>query len=119
MTADIATMTEKLDFEDKIDLIYNGQQEQTKEMRKQTEITKQAAYGEVEPDAPVHVRIAQAKTQYCRYLVMIQRFQTEKLEMKAVAAQKKTDEKAEAAQQRIDEKPSRNLVKHRQKRIMR
>ena len=108
--AEIAALPEhvKLDFGDKLDLIYKEVKRQgevqAEEMRKQTELIRQTAYGEVEADKPVHVRIAQAKTQYCRYLVMIQQFQTEKLEMKAVAAQKKADEKAEAAQQKMDEK---------------
>ena len=128
MIADIAALPEhvKLDFGDKLDLIYKeirkqteGQQEQIRETQKQREILQKTAYGEVEPNAPVHVRIAQSKTQYCRYLVMIQRFQTEKLEMKAEALQKKADEKAEAAQKRWVMQPSRNLVKHRQKRILR
>ena len=129
-----------LGIDGKLDRIFNEQQGHTEVLQKQTEsqkqqlelmqqmketiehqanIIRQSAYGEVDPDAPVHVRVAQSKTQYCRYLVMIQRFQTEKLEMKAEALQKKADEKAEAAQKRWVMQPSRNLVKHRQKRILR
>ena len=73
----------------------------------QTKIIRQTAYGEVDPEAPVHVRISQSKTQYCRYLVMIQRFQTEKLEVKAELLQKRADEKAEIAQKRWMENSSR------------
>ena len=71
-----------LGIDSKLDLIYNEQQGHTEVLQKQTEsqkqqlelmqqmketiehqakIIRQSAYGEVDPDAPVHVRIAQSK----------------------------------------------------------
>ena len=72
----------------------------------------QNAIGElVDQNAPMNLQIAQAKTAYCKYLVVIQHLTTKKMEKKAAEAQAKADMLLAKAEQTKDKEAKKEARK--------
>ena len=76
----------------------------------------QNAIGElVDQNAPINLQIAQAKTAYCKYLVVIQHLTTKKMEKKADEAQAKADMLLAKAEQTKDKEAKKEARKAQEK----
>ena len=76
----------------------------------------QNAIGElVDQNAPMNLQIAQAKTAYCKYLVVIQHLTTKKMMMKAADAQAKADMLLAKAEQTKDKEAKKEARKAQEK----
>ena len=76
----------------------------------------QNAIGElVDQNAPINLQIAQAKTAYCKYLVVIQHLTTKKMMMKAADAQAKADMLLAKAEQTKDKEAKKEARKAQEK----
>ena len=71
---------------------------------KTLEAVKKQRWGDVDPDADIDTQIAQCKTSYCRYLVILKDLQAKKSDQKAKAKEDHFARKAAIAEKKKDEK---------------
>ena len=96
-------------------LICQNQQRHSEAINNLTTTVNKNAFGEVDYTAPINVQIAQAKTLYCKYLVVIQHLTTTKLQNRAAELQTKADEKLAKVERTKDKEAAKEAVKEARK----